>query len=176
MLQENSVSNRSRNCAPSHQQKYQTLLHAGLFGPEEAVDPQKDSSMLPKRIMEIPVKSIKKGGLRMVIGLCLIGLQNTPDTGSWRANQASNTVLDMIFRDNAAKFSVVLEDSVIAIERYGQASLPYLLQESVILHRVLDELHDLAFNSEVEPENRLLQLEAVNAIEEARSTLPARQA
>ena len=150
-------------------------LAAGLFGPKETKEAETDND-LPKRIMEIPVKSMKKGGLRMVIGLCLIGLQNTPDNGSWRANQASDTKLDMYFKDNSAKFSVVLEDSCIAVDRYGQASLPYLLQESVILHSVLDELNELAFSSEVELENRLRQLEATNAIEEARSTLPARQA
>ena len=51
-----------------------------------------------------------------------------------------------------------------------------MLQESVVLHKVLDELNELAFTTEVEKENRLFQLEDLNAIEEARSTLPARQA
>lgn len=153
----------------------QSKLNAGLFGPKETTESHNDTAK-PKRIMNIKVKSIKKGGLRMVLGLCLIGLQNTPDKGSWRANQASDTELDMIFKDNASKFSVVLEDSYIAVDRYGQASLPYLLQESVVLHRVLDELNELAFNSEVKEEHRLLHLEESNAIEQARSTLPARQA
>ena len=156
-------------------QSANTSLAVGLFGPKETKEAEHDHDF-HKRIMEIPVKSIKKGGLRMVIGLCLIGLQNTPDDGSWRANQASDAKLDMYFRDNSAKFSVVLEDSCIAVDRYGKASLPYLLQESVILHSVLDELNELAFSSEVELENRLLQLEGADAIEEARSTLPARQA
>lgn len=95
---------------------------------------------------------------------------------SWRANQESDSVLDMHFKDGSAKFSLVLEDSFIAVDRYGQASLPYLLQESVILHSILDELNGLAFSSEVAIENRLLQLEESNAIEKARNTLPAKQA
>eukprot|EP00956_Cyclotella_meneghiniana_P042806 scaffold249324_cov69-Cyclotella_meneghiniana.AAC.3 len=159
------------NLNPSHR-TIRSQLRAGLFGSQETNS--KDAAV-PKRIIEIPVKSIKKGGLRMVLGLSLIGLQNTPDKGSWQANQASDSILDMYFKDGT-KFSVVLEDSCIAVDRYGQASLPYLLQESVILHSILDELNELASSSEVASENRLLQLEELNAIEMARNTLPARQA
>jgi hypothetical protein len=136
----NDVSTRHRTWNPTHQ-SVESKLNAGLFGPKETAESQ--DATAPKRIIEIPVTSVKKGGLRMVLGLCLIGLQNTPDPGSWKANQATDTVLDMIFKDNAAKFSVVLEDSCIAVDRYGRASLPYLLQESVILHKVLDELNEL---------------------------------
>ena len=170
------VSAPRHTWSPTHQEiiKTRTQLN-GLFSPKGTTQ-SNDDAAAPKRIIEIPVNSVKKGGLRMVLGLCLIGLQNTPDTASWKANQASDTVLDMIFKDSAAKFSVVLEDSCIAVERYGQASLPYMLQESVVLHKVLDELNELAFTTEVEKENRLFQLEDLNAIEEARSTLPARQA
>jgi hypothetical protein len=169
-----NVSTRHRRIwNPTHQPN-KSQINAGLFGPKEASETNDVTA--PKRVIEIPVTSVKKGGLRMVLGLCLIGLQNTPDPGSWRANQASDTVLDMIFKDNAAKFSVVFEDSCIAVDRYGQASLPYLLQESVILHKVLDELNELAFTNEVEAENRLFQLEDSTLIEQARSTLPARQA
>lgn len=172
----NGVSIRHHTWNPCHH-SIDTQLNElfGAKGKDES-DEGTAAAAVPKRIIEIPIQSVKKGGLRMVLGLCLIGLQNTPDPGSWKANQASDTVLDMIFKDNAAKFSVVLEDSCIAVDRYGQTSLPYLLQESVILHKVLDELNELAFTTEVEAENRLFQLEDSNAIEEARSILPARQA
>ncbi|KAL3781267.1 hypothetical protein HJC23_012817 [Cyclotella cryptica] len=157
-------------------QPIKSQLGAGLFGPKKANESQGDLS-LGKRIIEIPAKSIKKGGLRFALGLHLIGLQNTPDSGSWRANQQSETVLEMHFKDNSAKFEVVLEDSCIAVDRYGQPSLAYLLQESVILHSVLDELGSLAFGGEVEKENRLLQLdESATTIEKARKVLPTRQA
>ena len=47
--------------------------------------------------------------------------------------------------------------------------------ESLILHSVLDELNTLAFEGEIEAENRLFQLEeSSNAIEKARGVLPAR--
>ena len=65
------------NLNPSHR-TIRSQLRAGLFGSQETNS--KDAAV-PKRIIEIPVKSIKKGGLRMVLGLSLIGLQNTPDKG-----------------------------------------------------------------------------------------------
>jgi len=75
-------------------------------------------------------------------------------------------------------FSVVLEESKIVVDRYGsRPSLPYMLQESVILHKVLDELKELAFGGEgIEEENRLVRLEERDGIEKAREVLPARSA
>ncbi|KAL7472384.1 hypothetical protein ACHAXS_012739 [Conticribra weissflogii] len=173
-----------------------TALFGGLFGgigneikvgnnnnnnknnQNENRQPSRDSSNTPKRVLEIPVRSLKKGGLRFALGLHLIGQQNTPDPGSWRANQSSDNALDMFFRDDSAMFSVVLEESKIVVDRYGdRPSLPYLLQESVILHGILDELRELAFGGEgIEEENRLVRLVERNGIETAREVLPARSA
>jgi hypothetical protein len=156
-------------------------LAAGLFG-KKAEEPSSSSSSTQAdvststQVFSIPVQSIKPGGLRFALGLHLIGLQNTPDKGSWQANQASDTVLDMRFRDGSAMFSISLGDEGISISRYGQPSLPYLLQESVILHSVLDEIDSLANEGDIEEENRLLKLQDQNSIEEVRSTLPARKA
>jgi hypothetical protein len=156
-------------------------LAAGLFG-KKAEEPSSSSSSsqadasTPTQVFSIPVQSIKPGGLRFALGLHLIGLQNTPDKGSWQANQASDTVLDMKFRDGSAMFSISLGDEGISVSRYGQPSLPYLLQESVILHSVLDEINSLAYEGDIEEENRLLQLQDQGSIEEVRSTLPARKA
>lgn len=154
-------------------------LAAGLFG-KKAEEPSSSSSQsdasTPTQVFSIPVQSIKPGGLRFALGLHLIGLQNTPDKGSWQANQASDTVLDMKFRDGSAMFSISLGDEGISVSRYGQPSLPYLLQESVILHSVLDEINSLANEGDIEEENRLLKLQDQDSIEEVRSTLPARKA
>jgi len=156
-------------------------LAAGLFG-KKAEEPSSSSSSTQAdvststQVFSIPVQSIKPGGLRFALGLHLIGLQNTPDKGSWQANQASDTVLDMRFRDGSAMFSISLGDEGISVSRYGQPSLPYLLQESVILHSVLDEINSLANEGDIEEENRLLKLQDQNSIEEVRSTLPARKA
>ena len=139
----------------------------------EETPSQSNDASIPTRVLDIPVASLKKGGLRFTLGLHLIGQQ---DNGTWKANQASDTVLDMYYKDNSAMFSVVLEDDAIRVDRYGQPSLAYVLQESVVLHTVLDELNTLAFEGDIEVQNRLLQLSSDDAIEEARSSLPARKA
>lgn len=151
----------------------------GLFGnvfgkkEEENYDPS-----VPTRIIDIKCDSIKNGGLRMALGLFLIGQQGTPVKGSWKINPADDGVLDMYYVDNTAMFSLHLTDDLIFIDRYGQPSLQYQLQESLILHRFLDELNTLAFEGEeVEDENRLLVFsDPENAIEDAREKLPARMA
>jgi hypothetical protein len=57
-------------------------------------------------------------------------------------------------------------------------SLAYLLQESVVLHGVFDELTLLSSDSNtIEASNRLLQLhDPEDALEIARAKLPARKA
>ena len=166
------------NCPSPSRYESSTALAGGLFGGlgKKIEEPTPDLT-IPMRVLEIPVQSLKKGGLRFVLGLHLIAQQGNPEKGSWRANQSSDTVLDMYFKDNSAMFSVVLEDSQISVDRYGQPSLQYLLQESVVLHSVLDELNSYAFDGEIAEESRLIQLEEPrDAIEKARGVLPARKA
>jgi hypothetical protein len=178
-----SGRNLRRSNSLAQNRRDDTSLAAGLFGKKEKAEtsssssPQPQAASIPMRLFNIPAQSIKPGGLRFTLGLHLIGLQNTPDQGSWKANQASDTVLDMIFRDNSAMFSIILGDNGISVDRYGTPSLPYLLQESVILHSVLDEIYSLANGGDIEDKDRLLLLEeSGDAIEEARSTLPAKKA
>ena len=86
-------------------------------------------------------------------------------------------MLDMFFKDNSAMFSLILEDESVVIDRYGKPSLAYVLQESLVLHSVLDEIQTLVFDGDIEDENRLLRLEEPgDGIEKARATLPARKA
>mmetsp|Transcript_40712 Transcript_40712/g.85535 ORF Transcript_40712/g.85535 Transcript_40712/m.85535 type:complete len:219 (+) Transcript_40712:69-725(+) len=170
-------------CQKNYEQQRTSLLklNGGLFGmgkkesdENSSPQPSEVDASVPTRVLEIPVSSIKKGGLRFALGLHMIGLQ---DNGTWRANQASDTVLDMIFKDNSAMFSLKLKDDAIVIDRYGKPSLAYVLQESLVLHSVLDEIQTLAFEGEIEDENRLLQLEEPgDGIDQARATLPARKA
>jgi hypothetical protein len=80
-------------------------------------------------------------------------------------------------KDNSAMFQITIDDDAIRVDRNGKPSLQYLLQESVVLHGVLDELNTLCFDGEIAVENRLLQLkEPGDAIEKARMILPARRA
>ena len=162
-----------------------SLLGGGLFGferdenPSESLQQSDNIDSVPQpstRVIEIPVTSIKRGGLRFALGLHLIGLEQAKET--WRPNQSSDNVLDMYFiKDNSAMFQITIDDDGIRVDRYGKPSLQYLLQESVVLHGVLDELNTLCFDGEIAVGNRLLQLEEPgDAIDKARAILPARRA
>ena len=141
-------------------------IRMNLFGKKE---PDIDAVT----IFEIPVQRIKIGGLRFSLGLQLVGMQ---DDGLWKPNESSSSQLDVFFKDGSAKFSIKLKDDAIRVEREGTPSLAYVLQESLILHKVLDELKTLATDGEIEQQNRLLELASEGAIEDARKKLPARQA
>ena len=138
----------------------------------------------PTKVLEIPIKSTK-GGLRVALSFFLLGLQNEPTKGSWRFVQQDDVPLGMIFKDESAMFSIGLGDESIVIERHTdhgkRPSLFYQLQESVILHKVLDELNALAFGKgddgqDIADDDRLLVLQGKDAIEDARKKLPARTA
>uniref|UniRef100_A0A7R9WB48 Uncharacterized protein n=1 Tax=Pseudictyota dubia TaxID=2749911 RepID=A0A7R9WB48_9STRA len=152
----------------------EAVFIGGLFGKKETADPN-----APKRIFDVPCEAgtVKVGGLRFALGLHLIGQQGNPEKGTWLANQADDGVLDMFFKDKTGMFSVTLDENSISVDRYGpRPSLQYLLQESVVLHDLLDELNSLAFEGDdIEDENRLLRPKG-DAIEKSRETLPARKA
>lgn len=160
-----------------------SLWGGGLFGlhnnnePSSKILQHKDILFVtpPTRVLEIPVSSIKIGGLRFALGLHLIGMEQ--EKGTWRPNQASENVLVMEFKDNSAMFQITFDDDAVRVDRYGTPSLQYLLQESLILHGVLDELNTLCFDGEIMSGNRLIQLkEPGDAIEIARAKLPAKKA
>ena len=141
-------------------------------------DDDKVSDELPagtQRIVTIPVESIKPGGLRLFLMFYLMGQQNTPERGSWRADQPSTEeyVVDFFFHDQSALLSVNLLDHEIVINRVGTSpSNAYIMHESVIIQGILSELDQCAFDEGVEESNRLLILkEPKDAIEKARESL-----
>ncbi len=175
-INSNLLSGRSAclsGVSSSHQSPTQLNLLGGLFGEKKNTDPT-----VPKRMFEIECTNMKPGGLRFALGLFLIGQQGTPVKGSWKANQADDGVLDMYYVDNTAMFSVVMSETSLSVDRYGlEPSLQYQLQESLVLHRLLDEIETLALGGEeeVENENRLLVFAKPEAaVSEARKKLPAR--
>lgn len=128
-------------------------------------------------VLEIPVLLIKRGGLGFILGLHLIGLDDA--RGTWGPNQSSEYSLDMHYLgDGSGMFQLIFDDDAIRVYRRGsRPSLAYLLQESVALHGILDELSALCFDESIESGNRLLRLDAPgDAIDRARATLPARKA
>ena len=120
------------------------------------------------------MRAIKPGGLRLFLMFYLMGQQNTPDKNSWRADQPSSEeyVLEMLYHDASGMITIELLEEEILIKRCGSVpSTAYLMQESVIIQGILDELHQCAFDDSVEEENRLLIPEPKDGIELARSSL-----
>lgn len=151
----------------------QSTRMKGLFGNIFSSSSDDESK---SNVLDIPVKSVKMGGLRFALGLFLIGQQNNPVKGSWAANQSTETTLDMYYEDGTGMFTVKLSDKAIAVQRNGaKPSLRYLLNESIILHCLIDELESLATEGEdIKDEDRLIQFEASGALTTARNKLPAR--
>lgn len=154
-------------------------LFGGLFGQD--TDGGSNNDQPTTTILDIPASTVKIGPLKFYLQIFLVGEQNKPVTGSWVLNQNDDRgTLDMYYTDGTAMFSIDLKEYGIKILRYGQKpSLQYMLQESVLLHGLLDELEQLAFGveeDEIAEENRLLQFAEGDkeALETARETLPAR--
>lgn len=105
----------------------------------------------------------------------LLGLQNTPEPNAWKADQPSQDeyLIDFYFHDRTAMLSIELTEDEVTVDRIGSVpSTSYVMQESVVLEGILDELHQCAFDENIEEENRLLQLrEPKDAIERARDAL-----
>ena len=120
------------------------------------------------------MRSIKPGGLRLFLMFYCMGMQNTPTRNSWRADQPSREeyVVEMLYHDNTGMLSVELLSDEIRINRMGSLpSTQYLMQESLIIQGILDELLQCAFDENVPENDRLLVPDPVDGIDLARSSL-----
>ena len=128
-------------------------------------------------IIDLPASTVKIGALRFFLQIYLVGEQNKPTQGSWVLSNNEPESLQMYYKDGTGMFSVDLKEYGIQIVRHGQRpSLEYALQESVMLHGVLDELNAIAFETDdIDVEKRLLQFPDTEAISKARESLPARK-
>lgn len=84
----------------------------------------------------------------------------------------------MYYADGTGMFSIDLKEYGIKVQRYGQRpSLQYLLQESVMMHSMLDELSQIAFEVDdtIDQTKRLLQFSDDQALVKVRESLPARR-
>lgn len=142
---------------------------------QDVEDEEDDLAAGTLRLVTIPVQSVKPGGLRLFLMLYLMGMQNTPEKRSWLADQPSTDeyVVDFFYHDKTALLSLELTDKRITIDRVGSdPSTSYLMQESVIVEGLLNELDVCAFDESVPEPNRLLILqEPKDAIEKARDAL-----
>ena len=130
----------------------------------------------PTTVLEIPVENVKPRPLRFFLQIYIVGQQNSKDAQSWLPKETGENELEVYFKDGTGMCNIALGDTSIKIQRHGQRpSLQYLLQESLMLHGVLDELNEIAFKVEdVEDSQRLLMLDK-GALDDARAKLPARQ-
>ena len=153
---------------------------------DEAGDEDDDESVAAgtQRLITLPVKAIKPGGLRLFLMFYLMGMQNTPDRMSWKADQPTMKiagtkddvyVVDMHFHDHTGVLSVELKQDKVIVERVGSSpSTQYLIQEAVLLNGILDELERCANDETIQVSNRLILLEDANVIEKARGELAFR--
>jgi hypothetical protein len=125
-----------------------------------------------KRIITIPAKTMKSGGLRLYCNLYLMGVQNTPERKCWKASCVDNSEVNLRYTDLSGSIIIQFTDDGITIDRLGSApSTKYLMHESIVLNGFLDELHEIVYGGEVSPENRLLTLVDVDVIEKARGAI-----
>lgn len=133
----------------------------------------------PKHLFDIPMpKSVEGREMLQSLGAHLL----SKSAGSWQIQSYNSDTLHVVFKDHTAMFSIevglalseesVHSDTCIVFERHTDgkrpASLLYMLQESVILHIVLDELSSILLDKE--------NAYFTDAFEKARITLPAKRA
>ena len=156
----------------SNSSSLKIYLFSNLFGGSKAeADPN-----VPTTIFEIPTLGVKIGALQFLIQIHMVSEGNKPEPGTWFPKQNNEGGLDLYFKDGSGMCTMVISEYSIKAERYGaKPSLQYLLQESVLLHSVLDELERTAFGvEEIEEEKRLLRLREDDGIDKARAILPAK--
>jgi hypothetical protein len=169
-----------------------------LFG--SAAKPPLSNIPTETTICTIPAQHVKKGGLRLFLMFYLMGMQNTPDKNTWRvyemqsspnlgfeSKQSSTTPndeplgIEYFFYDNSAVLTIILESNMVRIIRrlptngsiISQPSNTYIMQESIIVDGILNELDQCAHDDTVPSTNRLLLLKDTdqNAITEAKDML-----
>lgn len=162
-------------------------LHIGKFfdsllapQPDDAPEPSgAPSPTPPKPVVDLSATNVKVGPLKFFLQIYLVAEQNKPVQGAWVLNKnEENERLEMYYKDGTGMFSVDIQENYIRIFRHGQRpSLEYVLQESLMLHGVLDEIYNIAFeNNDIDQAKRLLQLLDENVIAKARQGLPAKKA
>jgi len=123
-------------------------------------------------IFEIPAKSLKVGGARLYLSLYLMGEQNTPEKKSWKVNQNGDGGIDLFYCDQTGALIFELTEDLISISRLGSApSMQYLVNESVMLNGILDQLDEIAGDEMIDGADRLIILEKPGAIQSARDGL-----
>ncbi|KAL7555547.1 hypothetical protein ACA910_013028 [Epithemia clementina (nom. ined.)] len=143
-----------------------------------------------KVVFELPATNVKVGPLRFYLQMFLFSgdISNSPVQNAWLTQQGEEDgEIQAFYHDGSGMLTIRLSSQNILVTRKGKSpSLAYQLQESVLLHQVLDELQSVASGNfqdgndetprSIDPSRRLLQLASDDAIQSARKSLPARKA
>merc|ERR1719382_112796 len=125
-----------------------------------------------KRMITIPAKTMKQGGLRLYCNLYLMGLQNTPEKGSWKASKSDNSEVNLRYVDISGSIIIRFEEDAITVDRLGSSpSMQYLAAESVVLNGFLDEIQAIVYDGDIAEGNRLLTLNDASILQNARSVV-----
>ncbi len=145
----------------------------------------------PKELFTLPIPDrIDMNSLFDPIGSYLVSQQNTPSAGSWSIGQYEESTLHALFKDHSAMFSidfgVALDDEAttahlakggVVVERHTDgskpASLQYMLQESVLLHGLLDHFYNVVIAEGLNGDEKDF---FDHGLQKARNSLPARKA
>lgn len=154
-------------------------LFGGLFGNGGGTGNIAASSNGVETLFTLPTTRLKKRPLQFFLKIYLVAAQNEPTPGSWAIGGDEGNVdsINVYYKDGTGMVAVILNDKDIEIQRHGKSpSLQFVLQESLLLHGLLDELQSLAENEEVEEVKRLVQwANGKQTVDDARDKLPARQ-
>ena len=129
--------------------------------------------------LQLPI-DVDLDALLLSMGAHLVSRQDKPMTGAWKVSKYGHSALHVLFKDHSAMFSITFmkSGSRIVVERHTdtnkRASLQYMLQESVILHSVLDE-----FSKRIISQGALDEIQRARfnkGVDDARSRLPTKQA
>ncbi|EJK69002.1 hypothetical protein THAOC_09789 [Thalassiosira oceanica] len=136
---------------------------------EAVLEPERDGFYTgSKRIITVPAVTMKAGGLRLYCNLYLMGIQNTPDAGSWKASKADDSEVNLRYRDLSGSIIVRFQEDEITVDRLGSApSMSYLAAESTVLSGFVEELRAIVYEGDVSTENRLLTLESESVLDDA---------
>jgi hypothetical protein len=136
-----------------------------------------DDPNAPTEVFSLPIpNNVELDSLLQSVGTYLVSRQNKTKVGAWIISKYGASTLHALFKDHSAMFSISFGSPKIVFERHTdankRASLQYMLQESVLLHGVLDELLRLVSEGEFKEYNNK---EFDKGLEAARAKLPARQ-
>lgn len=124
-------------------------------------DNHEDEDNIPgySEIFEIPVDSIKIGGLRLFLSLFFMGQLNFPEKKSWKSCQNGDGGIELFFNDQTGALIVDFTEDAIQVQRLGSTpSMKYLENESIMLNGMLDQLDEISTDSSIKESDRLFQL------------------